>query len=113
MYFEDVNRSKIDRVSPATRYFTLRLSLTLRTYRSYAQYREPRFLPFKKYLVTKFYFFQFYSTCQVIRAISAVFSAKNTLHRLILSLSCMMKGASHSSLEHWAILSEILENCYT
>ena len=43
--------------------------------------------------------------------ISAVFSAKNTLHRLILSLilSCMMKGVSHSSLEQWAILSEIRE----
>ena len=44
---------------------------------------------------------------------SAVFSAKNTLHRLILSLSCMMTGASHSSLERWAILSGIRENRYT
>ena len=30
----------------------------MKHYRSYAQYHEPRFLPFKKYLVTKFYFFQ-------------------------------------------------------
>ena len=45
--------------------------------------------------------------------ISAVFSAKNTLHRLILSLSCMMTGASYSSLERWAILSEIRKKRYT
>ena len=45
--------------------------------------------------------------------ISAVFSAKNTLHRLVRSLSCMLTGASHSSLERWAILSEIRENRYT
>ena len=45
--------------------------------------------------------------------ISAVFPAKNTLHRLIPSLSCIMTGASHSSLERWAILSEIREKRYT
>ena len=83
-------------------------------YRSYAQYREPRFLPLKKYLVTKFYFFQLHSTCQVIRCLFLpVFLAKNTLHRLILSLSCMMTDSSHSSLEWWAILSEIREKRYT
>ena len=31
-------------------------------YRSYAQYREPRLLPFKKYLLAKIFFFYFYST---------------------------------------------------
>ena len=31
-------------------------------YRSYAQYREPRFSPFKKYLPAKIFFFYFYST---------------------------------------------------
>ena len=81
---------------------------------SYAQYREPRFLPFKKYLVTKFYFFStLFNLPSYPAPISAVFSAKNTLHRLILSLSCIMTGASHSSLERWAILSEIRERRYT
>ena len=43
------------------------------------------------------------------------FLAKNTLHRLILSLtlSCMMTGASHSSLVRWAIISEIREYRFT
>ena len=44
---------------------------------------------------------------------SAVFSAKDTLHRQILSLSCMMTGASHSSLKRRAILGENREKRYT
>ena len=31
----------------------------------------------------------------------AIFSAKNTFHRLILSLSCIMTAASYSLLERW------------
>ena len=46
-------------------------------------------------------------------SISAVFSSKYTLHRLILSLSCMVTGARHLSLEQWAILSKIREYRYT
>ena len=41
-----------------------------------AQYREPCFLQFKKYLVTKFYFFQFHSTYQVIRRLFLPFFGK-------------------------------------
>ena len=81
-------------------------------YRSYAQYREPRFLPFKKYLVTILFFSTSFNLPSYPAPISAVFSAKNTLHRLILSLSCIMTGASHSSSERWKILSEIREKRY-
>ena len=54
--------------------------LVIVVYRSYAQYREPRLLPFKKYLVTKFYFFQLYSTCQVIRRLFLPFFRQKILY---------------------------------
>ena len=39
------------------------VNLTARiVYRSYAQYREPRFSPFKKYLPAEIIIFYFYST---------------------------------------------------
>ena len=38
-------------------HFSSPISLRFESYRSYAQYREPRFLPLKKYLATKFFFF--------------------------------------------------------
>ena len=56
-------------------------------YRSYAQYREPRFLPFKKYLVIKFYFFQLHSTCQVIRRLFLPFFRQKRLY-IVWSFLC-------------------------
>ena len=59
--------------------FSSRCFSTL-NYRSYAQYREPRFLPFEKYLVTKFNFFQLHSTCQVIRRLFLPFCRQKILY---------------------------------
>ena len=77
---------------------------------SRAQYHEPHFLPFKKYLVTVFYFFykSLLSLSNHAVTICDIFSVKNPLHL------CMIPGARHSSsLEWWVILREILEYRYT
>ena len=55
-------------------------SYFLSDYRSYAQYSEPRFLPFKKYLVTKFYFFHFHLTGQAIRRLFLPFFRQKLLY---------------------------------
>ena len=66
----------------------LKTTIISRAYRSYAQYREPRFSPFKKYLLADFLFtFIQLITCPAISSYN--FWLKIILIWEILSLLCI------------------------
>ena len=55
------NRFRIDGEIAENHAILVNLTASI-VYRSYAQYREPGFSPFKKYLLTEIIFFYFYTT---------------------------------------------------